>query len=412
MSLIRLAASSPKSGPAITALAGLIFVVVAVVLGPGVVWADTVQYLRIAYTLQGVPVEQSWLDAYTLWCQHPSRPYTGTLDNCISTTMAGRGPIIGWIDRNAQYQEIFSPRIGYPLLSIPLMALFGDREGLWIVSVAATAIGGLIMARIARLVGLGLFSATAVQVAFYVLPVSLPHGVALLAEAATLTSALVMALGLVHVFKGSTIRGTILVSAGLALVFFFKYSSTLLLSVSFLAVCLGLVLVKSYRQRRQVRLAVFVTAACAVVSLGVNRLFGFPGLSHSLQDTFTDHFRLPPVDDPYLRLLMLEGDFLWKFILALPANALYVLVFAAAVTGYVLALRAKAIGPEAWVLAGLSLYGVLSVVAHPVYSQAERLGSSLWVGASLGLGLLLAEVRSRRKARQAASVDVPATDSL
>lgn len=398
----------PKSTPFAVALA---FVALAAALGPGVVWADTVQYLRIAHILQGIPVERAWLDAYTLWCSHPSLAYPGTLDNCITTTMAGRGPIIGWIDRNLPYQEIFSPRVGYPLLSIPFMRVFGDREGLWIVAVAATTIGGLLVARIAQLAGLALFPGLVAQIAFYLLPVSLPHGLALLAEGPTLAAALVMTLGLVHVLRGSSAWGLAMMGLGLGLVFFFKYSSTLLLSVSFLVVCLCMLAVRQYRQQRQVRLAATAAAVSVGLSLVVNKALGFPGLSHSLQDTFTDHFRLPPVDDPFAQLLQLEFDYVGKFLLALPANALYLAIFVAALAGFVLAYRSKAIGPEAWAPVALSVYGVLSVIAHPVYKQAERLGSSLWVGVAVGLALLAAEVHQRKFGKVAAPVQIAAASS-
>ncbi|WP_146069157.1 hypothetical protein [Arthrobacter sp. ZGTC412] len=374
-----------------------LFVAVAAAIGPGVVWGDTVQYLRIAYMLQGVSENKAWLDAYTLWCKHPSFDYKGTLENCISTTMAGHGPFIGYIDRNVPYQEIFTPRIGYPMLSIPLMHAFGDRIGLWIVAVAATTIGGLVLVRILRIAGLGVVSSTVAQFSFYALPVSLPHGVAMLAEATTLTSALVMALGLAYVIRGSNKRGLTWVTLGLGLVFFFKYSSTLLLCLSFLVVCLGLLLLRQYRRNRQIRFAAFLSGVALILSSTVNSLLGFPGLSHSLQDTFTDHFRLPPVDDPVVRLLQLEWHFLGRFVAGLPANATYLAVFLAGVAGFVLALRSRRFRPEIVVTVALSLYGVLSVVGHPVHSQAPRLGSSLWVGIAVGLGLLLFELWQRRR---------------
>jgi hypothetical protein len=194
---------------------------------------------------------------------------------------------------------------------------------------------------------------------------------------------------------------------GLGLVFFFKYSSTLLLSVSFLAVCLCMLAVRQYRQRRQVRLAATAAAGSVGLSLAVNAVFGLPGLNHSLQDMFTDHFRLPPVEDPFARLLQLEFDYAGKFLLALPTNSVYLAIFIAAVIGYVFAYRSRAIGPEAWAPAALSIYGVLSVIAHPVYEQAERLGSSLWVGVAIGLALLIAEVRGHLIAKwRAAPVHV------
>lgn len=375
--------------------AALIFAAAAFAMGPGVVWGDTVQYIRIAHELEGASPDEAWETAYLEFCKNPSIPYAGTVENCLSTTMAGRGPVIGYIDRNPQYQEIFSPRIGYPLLSLPLMNLLGDRTGLWIVAVLSTAAAGLLLARLAHLGRLPLLPAAVAQVAFYLLPVSLPHGIALLAEAPTLLSSLVMAIGLAHLLNGARKRGVVLMAVGLGMVFFFKYSSTMLLCVSFLGLCISLFLFKDYRKRPQLRAAAVVSALFAGASVLINTLFGLPGLQHSLQDTFTDHFRFPPVDDPLQRLLALEGDFAVSFLAALPANAGYLAVFVAAVVGLVLAKRRGLLPLAGWAAVGLSIYGVLSVIAHPVYKQSDRLGSSLWVGVAVGIGFLALVIQRR-----------------
>ncbi|MGW9414296.1 hypothetical protein [Arthrobacter cupressi] len=386
------------------AVAALIFAAAAFAVGPGVVWGDTVQYIRIAHELQGASPDEAWETAYLEFCENPSLPYAGTVENCLTTTMAGHGPIIGYIDRNPQYQEIFSPRIGYPLLALPLMNLLGDRTGLWIIAVLSTAISGLLIVRLARVGGLSVLASTVAQAAFYLLPVSLPHGIALLAEAPTLLSSLVMAIGLAHVLKGARRRGVLLMTAGLALVFFFKYSSTMLLCVSFLALCLALLLFKEYRRRPPLRAAAVISALFAAASVLINSLLGLPGLQHSLQDTFTDHFRFPPVDDPLQRLLALEGEFAMSFLAALPANAGYLALFIAAVVGMVLAKRRGLLPLAGWAATGLSVYGVLSIVGHPVYSQSDRLGSSLWVGVAVGLGFL-ALLLQRRFQRAAGPTD-------
>lgn len=378
----------------------LLFILAVMLMGPGVVWGDTVQYIRIADQLQGIPSDQAWLHAFTEFCKNPSVPYKGTLENCITKTVAGRGPVIGWVDRNPQYQAIFTPRVGFPLLSIPFMRLLGEREGMWLVAVAGTAIAGLLMARLARMAGLNLVPSLLVQAAFYTLPASIPHGVALLAEGPTLASALVMAIGMAHVLRGSRGRGTALLVLGLGLVFFFKYSSAVLLCLSFLLVCVGLLIFKTYRRYSQIRLGIVIATVLIVTSLAVNGLFGFPGLNESLQDTFTDHFRHPPVDDPFSLLIVLEGDFLWRFLMDLPANAAYLLVFVVGVWGYVRAMREKLLPPAGWAGVALSLYGILSVVGHPVYTQAERLGSSLWVGVAIGIGLLARSVTDRVRQRK------------
>ncbi|MDQ0709366.1 hypothetical protein QFZ52_002018 [Arthrobacter woluwensis] len=365
-----------------------IFAITVACLGPGVVWADTVQYIRIAHELQGESADDAWRAAYTEFCRNPSIPYQGTVENCVTTTMAGRGPIIGYVDRNPQYQEIFSPRIGYPLMAIPLMNWLGDRTGLWLISILSITVAGLLFTRLARLAGLPRVPAIIAQIAFYLLPVSIPHGIALLAEAPTLAASLVLAMGFAYVLRRRTVLGVVLAVPGLGLVLFFKYSSMLLLCVSIVLVCLMLLLFRTLRARSELRVATLLSVALLLVTLGLNALFSFPGLEHSLQDTFTDHFRLPPVSDPVQRLIALEFDFLNSFVADILENLGYFSVLAAGVMGIVLALRARSFDLSGWPLIALALYGVLSVVGHPVYSQAERLGSSIWVVAALGVGFL------------------------
>jgi len=365
-----------------------IFAATVAWFGPGVVWADTVQYIRIAHELQGASADDAWRAAYTEFCRNPSIPYQGTVENCVTTTMAGRGPIIGYVDRNPQYQEIFSPRIGYPLMAIPLMNWLGDRTGLWLISILSITVAGLLFVRLARLAGLPRIPAIIAQIAFYLLPVSIPHGIALLAEAPTLAASLVLALGFAYVLKRRTVPGVLLAVLGLGLVLFFKYSSMMLLCVSFLLVCLMLLLFRTLRARSELRVATLLSAALLLVTVVVNAAFSFPGLEHSLQDTFTDHFRLPPVADPVQRLIALEFDFLNSFVADIPENLGYLSVLAAGVVGIILALRGRSFDVSGWPLIALGLYGVLSVVGHPVYSQVERLGSSIWVVAALGVGFL------------------------
>ncbi|MDP5227253.1 MULTISPECIES: hypothetical protein [Arthrobacter] len=378
-------------------LISALFVVVAVSLGPGVVWGDTVQYIRIAHELQGDSPDVAWTKAYTEFCEHPSIPYTGSVDDCVTTTMAGHGPVIGYIDRNPQYQAIFTPRIGYPLVSIPLMNLLGDRVGLWLVAVFFCALAGFIFARLAVLAGLPAVAAATAQIAFYALPMSIPHGIALLAEGPTLMAGLVLVWGVAEVLRRRWFTGVLLSLAGFGLVLFFKYSSLMLLTLSVLLLGVLMILFRSKPARAAGFRQTVLGAGLFAASLAVNVVFNFPGLAESLQDTFTGHYLRPPVPDPLQRLVALEGDFLQKFVAAIPANAGYALVVLAALAGFVLAARRRLLTPVSWAVLPLSLYGVLSVVGHPVYTQAERLGSPFWTIVALGAGCLVWALIPRRR---------------
>ncbi|GGC79312.1 hypothetical protein GCM10011512_02440 [Tersicoccus solisilvae] len=394
--------------------AGGLFLIVAALLGPGVVWGDTVQYIRIAHELGGMPVHQAWFTAYTEYCAHPSSGLQGTGADCASAAWAGAGPIVGVHDRTPAYAAIFSPRIGYPLVSLPLMTLLGDQVGLWIVAVLSTALAGLLVHRIARVVGLGRRTALLSQLAFYLLPVGLDHGTALLAEGPSLMAALILVLGVAHLLRGSRRRGLLLAVAGYALVYFFKYSSVLILCVAVLAVCVVMVIVPSSRHDRRVRLTGVVALALTLASFVIGSAFGLPGVEHSLQDTFTWHFTLPPVPDPWVKLLFLEGNFLGTFVGNLPLNPGWVLVAAIGIAGIVLLLRRRRPDPSAWALTVPAGLGVLTVVGHPVYSQSARLGSPVWVTMAFGVGIAISwavdRFASRRRRSRRAPVSPLAAD--
>lgn len=386
----------------------LLFVVVAAILGPTVVWGDTVQYIRIAHQLAGAPVHEAWFTAFSQYCANPSLPDQGVGADCVSAAWAGQGPLVGIHDRTPAYAAIFSPRIGYPLVSLPLMALFGDRVGLWLVAVASTAVAGLLVHRLARVIGLGARAALVTQLAFYALPVGLEHGTAILAEASSLMAALIMILGVAYLLKGSWRRGLLLTLTGYALVYFFKYSSVMILCVAVAAVCAVLVLVPAHRRDRRVWFTGATAVGLTVASSVIGALFGFPGIHHSLQDTFTWHFTMAPVSDPWVRLLLLQVDFLGDFLLhLLVPNGAWTLLSVAGIAGTVMLLRRRRRDASAWAAVIPAGLGLLTVIGHPVFSQSARLGSPVWVTLAFGIGVLVSWALTRYERRRTRRLPTP-----
>ncbi|GAB3532843.1 hypothetical protein GCM10027403_05920 [Arthrobacter tecti] len=362
----------------------LIFLAWQIAQGPGPIWADTVQYLRIAFAAQGMPADEAWMSAYSHWCEHPSVPHNTPQDVCTREVYNGEQPIIGVSDRNPQYQAIFSPRLGYPLLSIPLMNLLGVHVGLWIIPLVLTVLSGMVLFLVCRSLNLGVLAASTAQALFYVLPVGY-HGVALLTEGPAMFFTLVILLGAVLLAKGQLRNGALVTTLGFVTLFFFKYSAVLITSVSFLGIVILLLLVPRFRKIRGLRLLALLMTAYAAASFALTHALNWPGMSESLQDTFTKHFELPPVPNPIERLLLLNADYLRILVNDIHRDAAGAVLVVLALGAY----AAFARTPQSWLPLGVSLVGIGTILAHPVASQAERLGSPFWVGIAVGIAIVV-----------------------
>jgi hypothetical protein len=165
--------------------------------------------------------------------------------------------------------------------------------------------------------------------------------------------------------------------------FLVRYSSeqiaALLLAVAAL-ICLRWV---PSSRGRGMRLLAAVAGGGFVVSELASTLLGWPGISVSLQDTFTKHFIRPDVSNPVSRLVQLDTHY-WGYYPVSEPTALLVLVGLIAI-GVALVRRNAVYG--IFVIA-VAATGLAAVVAHPIASQADRLMSPVWVLLALGLPLL------------------------
>jgi hypothetical protein len=116
-----------------------------------------------------------------------------------------------------------------------------------------------------------------------------------------------------------------------------------------------------------------------------------PSAEVTLQDTFTDHFRQPAVADPWWLLVRLAYR-LWTNWLTEQAAAPLFLVLA--LVG-VWALRRNV--ALSWLALALAATGVAQVTAHPLVSEADRLGALMWTPVVLGIPLAIDQLRERRR---------------
>jgi hypothetical protein len=136
------------------------------------------------------------------------------------------------------------------------------------------------------------------------------------------------------------------------------------------------------------KLLAAVAVGSFVVSELASTLLGWPGISVSLQDTFTKHFIRPDVSNPVSRLVQLDVHY-WGYYPVSEPTALLLLVGLIAI-GVALVRRSAVYGIF---LIAVAATGLAAVVAHPIASQADRLMSPVWVLLALGLPLLFAARR-------------------
>jgi hypothetical protein len=130
-----------------------------------------------------------------------------------------------------------------------------------------------------------------------------------------------------------------------------------------------------------------------VLSELASSLLGWPGLTESMQDTFTKHFIRPDVPDPVQRLIQLDVHF-WGYY---PVSEPTALLAAVGLVALAVALvRRDAV--YGLLVVAASATGVGAVAAHPLASQADRLMMPVWLLLALGLPPLFGRAGSAARA--------------
>jgi hypothetical protein len=361
---------------------------------------DTYQYAKQTLRILGHSQEQAVHDAVVMYCQDSgnaaatastlnyaggsssgSSSYSSAYEACLQTYRNGLTP------SSPRYLAIFTSRPGYPLLAAPFAAVFGLRFGLWFAAMLCTIVASFLVIMLLRTAGASRMLALGGQVLFLAAPTGY-WGSRMLTDGPSLATTLLALLGALWLAKGRTRAGLWALGAGLVTGFLVRYSSeqlaALVLAVAAL-ICLRWV---PSSRGRGMKLLAAVAVGSFVVSELASTLLGWPGISVSLQDTFTKHFIRPDVSNPVSRLVQLDVHY-WGYYPVSEPTALLLLVGLIAI-GVALVRRSAVYGIF---LIAVAATGLAAVVAHPIASQADRLMSPVWVLLALGLPLLFAARR-------------------
>jgi hypothetical protein len=360
--------------------------------GPEHPYPDSFWYARQAATLIGESPADARRFAAGVECNEFS---AGVVPACIQQTY-------GWTDAMpARYQAIFTSRPGYALLTAPFVAVLGGR-GFVLATILIALAAGVLIAYAVRLLGGSPLQSWAATVMLFLLPTGY-WITRLLAESAAITATLLALCGVTVLLtrassdsprRADVIAGTAVV-VGLALLILSKPATGLLLSAAF-ALATGVLagwtrLRRRANPSRRLLIALGASGGVTVAWLAASSLLGLPGASDTLQDTFTNHFEVPDVPDPWTRLLDLNRTF-WPDQLShwlndgIPLAAstfLAVLVFGLAA----LAISTRRSIALVWGMAAVA--AMATVAAHPVVSEIDRLVVFAWLPVVLGLALVL-----------------------
>jgi len=398
---------------AVALLAAGVFALLQLLAGPQVVMnGDSQEYGRLALQITGMPRTAAAEAAADAACwsreyaaervtavdpvrfQHPGRGGDARVRACERAARAATGSFVHPGPAFARYETIFDGRIGYPLLAVPAVWSFGVLRGLWITSVLCTAAAGFLVAALLAASGLGAWAALAGELLYLCGPPG-RWGVHPLAEGALNAAALLTLLGAGWLLQRRLGAGLLTWAAGLVLVALVKYSSGLLLALALLVAAGGCALTVRGTRHLGTALLAAGSAVAMPATMLITSALGLPGLLVTVQDTFTRHFHRPDVAHPLSMLLTLNLRF-WGAFLGWQAAAPALLAGLAA--GLFLLFRRR---PQlGWLAVAGTLLGVLTVVAHPVVYEYQRLGVLWWLPAVLGLPLLVeGYLALRRRAR-------------
>lgn len=359
---------------------------------------DTYQYARQTLLYEGRSHAEAVHGATQMFCQDVAHS-TGSstsLDQgggatsstpayaaCMQTYHNGLTPT------TPRYLAIFTSRPGYPALSAVFASVFGLRAGLWLAAVLCTLIASALVLLLLRSAGAGVTTALGGQALYLAAPTGY-WGSRMLTDGPSLAATLLALLGAWHLTRQRIRLGAILLVAGLSVGFLVRYSSESLVAVA-LAIGAGICLwrVPSSRTRGMKWLAGLSVGGAIVTQIATTAL-GWPGITESMQDTFTRHFIRPDVSDPVVRLFSSNLHF-WGYFPVLEPTSL-LLLLGLVVIGVRLARRDAVF---AALVIAVAATGIGTVAAHPVASQADRLMVAVWLLIVLGVPLLVSDFGRR-----------------
>ncbi|NEB74640.1 hypothetical protein G3I40_05250 [Streptomyces sp. SID14478] len=366
---------------------------------PPTPWTDTVRYARAAEQHAGVERADAQAAAVRYFCANTGRAdgraaelrqlppdvaAVAAASEAACLRQYGHRPDVTTDD--ARYQSIFTTRWAYPWTLVPFVTTLGITDGLRLHALLTTLGCAVLAYGLLRSAGLSRQAAMAGQVALLASPLGwwslqpLTEGLSLACTLAALWGAL----GLLS-SKRRRLPYAALLSGSLLACFLLRYSTSLLLSGALAAA--GAAIAGAVHMRRPTHAArsgalwvTTVSGSALCAGAGAVVLLGLPTSEVTLQDTFTAHFRLPLVADPWSRLWDLNAAY-WPQWWSAQVTHPY-LPALAAIACWALWHRARAL---CVLCAVTALVGVAQVAAHPLQSEAERLGVLMWLPIALGL---------------------------
>jgi hypothetical protein len=353
---------------------------------------DTYRYAIMSLRVLGESRLSAEMDALRAYCQEnaawqarrqkvepmsfeSSYPTRDSVDLCEKASTQGLAPT------SSRYRAIFESRWGFPVMAAPFVAVLGINDGLKCASVLMTMLGGLAAYLILRILGLRRNVAVSGQAFYYTSPIGV-WGSYGLTDGPSITLSMGILLGAILVVRRRYRPGITLVGCSILVGCFVRYSNFLIICFAIIAAS-SLSLLIDRRSRAPMIVLLGLASAGAVALAAAARLFAWPGVGETLQDTFTGHFARPDVADPWTKLLGLNLEY-WTQWSQEQLRSPWLLV-AVAVGSVMLLRRHHGFG---LVGVAVAMTGFLSEIAHPVDNQGDRLMVQVWVAAALGLPLL------------------------
>lgn len=347
-------------------------------LAPG----DTYWYLLRAQTIAGTDHATAAATASRLMCRDINRAgrAQGTRPTCRNYDTSGISP---------RYAAIFDSRPGYPTVAAPFVAALGPWRGMVAATLALGVLATLLAYAAVRMAsGVPLVGAVA-AVSLLLLPSGL-WITRLLAEGMVAAGCLGVIIGVTAVWRHGHRWGWPVIAGALVWTFAAKPSNGAALAGALVATGLVVAVRAAAPARRRAAGLAGLGAAFLTAWFALAAVLGLPGLTETVQDYATRHFRRPDIDDP-LGFLLDRNRALWGGRLEELAVSPGPLVLAvAAVAVLVFTLRAVGL---VWAAVGAT--GLVVVAVHPLASQYDRLVGPVWLPVAAAVGLAVGSVLHR-----------------
>ncbi len=311
---------------------------------------------------------------------------------------------------NQRFMAIFEARPGYPLFLVPFLAAFGITWGLWLAGLVIALVGSGCVLLTLRAAGASRRAGLAGQALYLALPTGtvamnpLSDGLSLALGAAVVLGCVLLLRDRPRtegesgtggwpgpgawVAAAGPRTGAALVTGGLVLMFFVRYSQALLLAAALAGV---LLLRTGWLRRKRRRFTPVLRAAglCAGLTVCVHagaHLLGWPMGEDSAQDLLTHHYQRPDLPNPWPEFFVQEGVFWSAWLRRQAASPVLPVLLALSVWAM---LRRRSVVLPIALAAGAA--GLLNQAGHPNLGQLYgfRLIVFLWLLPVLSIPLLL-----------------------